>query len=283
LIMAATSPRRSSRASVLSTLSKVAKPATSPVKARPTRQTVAKTPKYLDKVKIEDEEEEIELSSEDEKSTAEESKSDSSINVDSEEEDEEDYDDDEDEDDREIQRIIEKTAEETQNIAKTARQRAKGHKKDAESEEELLSLPMSKPLTEEQLLKKSEKSRRRKMQRELKLEETKRATIDRLLTKQRGGSSSAAEKQAKEDSENSPEMKASLPDPKCIPEGFVRYIDSGEVSLLIVPQGSELFAPVLELSKSDLSCSVCKGQSASYKHPSSLKPFCSVSCYKNLK
>ena len=122
------------------------------------------------------------------------------------------------------------------------------------------------------------------MQRELKLEETKRATIERLLTKQRGSTNNSGEKQTDEVSESSPEMQAAQPDLNRIPDGFVRYIDRGRETLLIVPEGSELFVKTsLNLPKSVPSCSVCKSSSAAYKHPSNLAPFCSVSCFKNIK
>ncbi len=274
--MAPPSSRRSTRAAAVS---KPQKPAPSPVKARPTRQSVVKAPNYLDEVKIEDdseEEEDIALSDDElsvSSSTSSTIKSDESISIDSSE----------DEDDREIQRIIEKTAAETQNIPKTARQRAKtAAESEVEGEEELLSLPMTKALTDEQILKKSEKSRRRKMQRELKLEETKRATIERLLTKQRG----SADKPSEEFSESSPEMQTTQEKgSNFISDGFVRYIDRSQETLLIVPEGSELFVTSIPkaVKSSVPSCSVCKTTFAPYKHPKSFQPFCSVSCFKNIK
>lgn len=298
--MAGTSPRRSARAAAVI---KARKPA-SPAKTRPTRQAAVKNlPKYLTEVRIDEDTtdgEDVEIKLESEVESKEDVESEGSVELSEDEEDEEEEEDDDeesisadesepsisvdDEDEREIQRIIEKTAAETKIIGKTARLRAMAGEASSEHDEELMSLPITNPLTEEQLLKKSEKSRRRKMQRELKLEETKRATIERLLSKQRG--SSAGEKQADEYSESSPELQTeSNQDPNLIPEGLVRYIDRAGETVLIVPEGSQLFPPSSAATHppSASSCSVCKAQSPRYKQPVTLMPFCSVACFRQLK
>lgn len=277
--MAASSPRRSTRAAVQkATVTKK----TAVTKTRPSRSAAStKTAAYLDKVPSS--EDDIELESE--------NNSDLEVESDSEEEVEEEEDisssqSDKSEDDREIRRIIEKTAAETKNIPLTARQRAakqaeKSKEADEDQEEKeqvFLSLPMSKPLSEEQMLLKSEKSRRRKMQREQKLEETKRATIERLLTKQRG----AASDKASEETDEGVESVENLND-NSIPSGCIRFIDRANDTFLVIPVGENCFSPPpTPLVRPTEICAVCKKCPRKYTHPTTGKPFCSLTCFKAL-
>lgn len=278
--MAASSPRRSTRATVQKSAA-VSKTAS---RARPARSVASsKTPAYLDTVPSSDDdiqlESEVEVESEDEEDVETEEEEDSSVSSQSASLSD-------DEDDREIQRIIEKTAAETKNIPMTARQRAAKQAEKAkatdeepeEEEEEFLSLPMSKPLSEEQMLLKSEKSRRRKMQREQKLEETKRATIERLLTKQRGASSEKASEEASLSVES-----AENPTDNRIPDGCIRFIDRADATLLIIPEGVTCFSPPhTPTAQSPLNCAVCEKCPRKYTHPASGKAFCSLACFKAL-
>jgi hypothetical protein len=177
-----------------------------------------------------------------------------SIDLESGEEMEYSEDDELSEDEAEVQRIIAKTSAETARLGLTARQRRLHQQSQAEAnnvlataedndeEEELVALPLSKPLSEEQMLRKSEKSRRRKIQRDAKLEETKRATIERLLTKQQqqkgkgksgGKEANLATDQANSESVTNEGSKQVASD--SIPAGFYRYIDRRDETLILLP------------------------------------------------
>lgn len=144
------------------------------------------------------------------------------------------------EDEAEIRKIVQKTQAEATNLGLTARQRRLQNDQTPENSDEndpeppLLSLPMTRPLTDEQMLRKSEKSRRRKMQQEAKLEETKRATIERLLTKQRG-STSTSNAPASAVDQNGSGTAIAGPSTFDIPSGFYRYIDRADSTLLLFP------------------------------------------------
>lgn len=194
-------------------------------------------------------------------------------------------------DDREIRRIIMKTNAETQILHLTARQKAKS---DATTEHGLghenilLELPTSKPLTEEQVLNKSEKSRRRKMQRDAKIEENKRATIDRLLLKQQKPVPVDASGGLTKEESAAADKIAELASKELQP-GFYRYIDSKSESILQFPNPESLnlsfppTPPTKPETNKILYCDICKKNESKYKHPSNLKRFCSLTCYKLIK
>ena len=202
------------------------------------------------------------------------------------------------EDDREIRRILKKTEAETRNLSLTARQRAKLNGSDSKPIDELSSmapeslLSSSKnanTLTDEQSLKKSEKSRRRKLQRDLKLEETKRATIDRLLQKQ--PKNIVTEQQA--DTETSEQAAQERREQDLILKpGMIRYIDNARQSTLTFPDEETYencikeFKPVILASMSFVqvkgTCQVCNVEPSKYTHPSKGKVFCSLKCYKSI-
>ena len=185
------------------------------------------------------------------------------------------------EDDKEIKRIIEKTEAETRNIPLTARQRAKlagglNHPID------LKEADNSTVLTDEQALRKSEKSRRRKLQRDAKIEETKRATIDRLLQKQK--KPTAPENQSEgqlDESKDSHQLEALLP-------GTLRFISNSHGSFLKFADSESLQSFVSGFSAPrqsghDSLCKICKKNQSKYVHPLNGKSFCSLSCYKLIK
>lgn len=186
------------------------------------------------------------------------------------------------EDDKEIRRIIEKTEAETRNIPLTARQRAKlegGTVDFAESESNLASTA----LTDEQALKKSEKSRRRKLQRDAKIEETKRATIDRLLQKQKKTpvNEEEADNTATIDNDSTDNFK----DPATLESGYMRFIDNNTGTILKFPDDATFEAAISDLTRlpkicTETSCQVCSHGQGKYVHPRSGKRFCSVNCFK---
>lgn len=188
------------------------------------------------------------------------------------------------EDDREIRRIIKKTEAETRNLSLTARQRAKL----TEPDNHITITPIesiSSILTDEQSLKKSEKSRRRKLQRDLKLEETKRATIDRLLQKPpkviaeqvNPETTAQAQERRNKDLMLKPDM--------------IRYTDNSTQSTITFPD-NETFEKYIQqftnsassrpfdCSKSRKICQVCNSEPKKYTHPTSGQAFCSLNCYK---
>lgn len=205
------------------------------------------------------------------------------------------------EDDREIRRILKKTEAETRNLSLTARQRAKLNESDPKPMDESSSTPVettlsssknTNTLTDEQSLKKSEKSRRRKLQRDLKLEETKRATIDRLLQKQ---PKIIAIEQV--DTETSEQAQERLEQDLILKPGMIRYIDNALQSTLTFPDEEtyenciKYFKPVIctsilnenePLAKGKGICQVCNVEPSKYTHPSKGKVFCSLKCYKSI-
>jgi hypothetical protein len=190
---------------------------------------------------------------------------------------------DESEDDKEIRRIIEKTEAETRNMPLTARQRAK---LEGGIQDPLLQGTSHHPETDvisnEQALKMSEKSRRRKLQRAQKIEETKRATIDRLLQKQKKAPvlPTAAEEAAIKEAE-----KVALEDESSLKSGMTRYIDRHTETILQFPDESTFniflsnFIPKPHQNH-DRTCQICKTSESKYTHPSNGQHFCSLSCYK---
>lgn len=185
------------------------------------------------------------------------------------------------EDDKEIQRIIEKSQEETRNIPLTARQRAKLTNEDEEVTEETEQVM----LTDEQTLKNSEKSRRRKLQRDAKVEETKRATIDRLLQKQQKKTPSKEEVEASEALQKATDKELKEAQ-QILSHGTVRFINREKESLVEFPdmetfaQYTQEFLLPANKIKSTATCEVCSKNTAKYTHPSTGKAFCSISCYK---
>ena len=192
--------------------------------------------------------------------------------------------DDESEDDKEIRRIIEKTEAETRNIPLTARQRAKLEGgiqdpllQDTHQETDVIS--------NEQALKMSEKSRRRKLQRAQKIEETKRATIDRLLQKQKKTPTapSAAEEAAIKEAE-----KVALEDESVLKPGMIRYIDRPAETILQFPDESTFNAVMFDfipkpIQNDNRSCQICKTRESKYTYPANGRFFCSLSCFKLMK
>lgn len=194
--------------------------------------------------------------------------------------------DDESEDDKEIRRIIEKTEAETRNIPLTARQRAK---LEGGIQDPLLQNTHQETETDvisnEQALKLSEKSRRRKLQRAQKIEETKRATIDRLLQKQKKTpiAPSAAEEAAIKEAE-----KEALEDGSVLKPGMIRYIDRPTETILQFPDESTFHAAISDfipkpLQNQDRSCQICEAMESKYTHPANGQFFCSLSCFKLIK
>lgn len=196
------------------------------------------------------------------------------------------------EDDKEIRRIIEKTEAETKNIPLTARQRAKLEGKGDEDDEVLVEAQNeAKALTDEQALRKSEKSRRRKLQRDQKMEETKRATIDRLLLKQKKTVPSAASGEAEGSTSEqilnqSAEISAD-PFARTLQSGSIRLIETAQKTILQFADDSTFEAAFTDFSvkpsRRDCVCQVCAKNPSKYAHPSKGTLFCSSSCYKMIK
>lgn len=193
----------------------------------------------------------------------------------------------ESEDDKEIRRIIEKTEAETRNIPLTARQRSKleGTGPSDIIEQTISTNNNEIALTDEQALKKSEKSRRRKLQRDAKIEETKRATIDRLLQKQKKTPVASAESDEKNEENNSDLITINK---TIIQTGYIRFIENSDKSLIQFPDENTFQAAVSEMTRtpkvsSDSLCQVCQKGHSKYVHPRNNKLFCSSACYKLIK
>lgn len=184
----------------------------------------------------------------------------------------------ESEDDKEIRRIIEKTEAETKNIPLTARQRAKLEGNILPEINE--ALPVSGTLTDEQALMKSEKSRRKKLQRDAKIEETKRATIDRLLQKQKKVVPEISNDSNLESGNSKEKKDKSL----ILESGYVRFIENNSRTILQFPDELTFQLALSEfnprhLCKNSL-CEICGKNQSKYVHPVKGKLFCSVKCYK---
>lgn len=187
----------------------------------------------------------------------------------------------ESEDDKEIRRIIEKTEAETRNIPLTARQRAK-LEGGIQDPLQTNSNNQTDTLSSEQALKLSEKSRRRKLQRAQKIEETKRATIDRLLQKQKKTPAPSNDVEAT-DSET-----VQNEDESVLKTGTVRFIDRPNETFLQFPDEStyqtvlsDFIQPKTEFIRKK--CQICHKNESKYTHPRSGHLFCSLSCYKLIK
>ena len=140
-------------------------------------------------------------------------------------------------------------------------------------------------LTDEQALRKSEKSRRRKLQRDAKMEETKRATIERLLQKQKKPSAT----------ENLPEEQANEPaDPvenlDTLQPGIVRFIDNASSDHVCISQTPETFQSFVSEFRAkprqschDSICQICKRIKVNTFIRATLSHFGSISCYKLIK
>lgn len=271
----------------------VAKPIKSPAKRISSR--VSETAVNYEEVKIDSDDSDILLEESEEEivknesdifdgygSEANQIKSSSSddISIDSESESENDnkYGNDESEDDKEIRRIIEKTEAETRNIPLTARQRAK--LEGGIQDPLLLPKEAADVISNEQALKMSEKSRRRKLQRAQKIEETKRATIDRLLQKQKKTTPAPIEETVTKE--------ATLEDESILKPGMIRYIDRPNETVLQFPDESTFNTALSDfvpkpLQSQERVCQICKTCESKYTHPANGRFFCSLSCYKLIK
>lgn len=194
---------------------------------------------------------------------------------------------DESEDDKEIRRIIEKTEAETRNMPLTARQRAKleGGIQDPLLIESNNQHQGTDVISNEQSLKLSEKSRRRKLQRAQKIEETKRATIDRLLQKQK---KTPAAPSADEDAAIKEAERVAKEGESILKPGIIRYIDRPDETVLLFPDDSTFNNIIADFSpkpllNSDRYCQICKANNSKYIHPANGKFFCNLSCYKLIK
>ena len=195
------------------------------------------------------------------------------------------------EDDKEIRRIIKKTEAETRNIHLTARQRTKleGGLQTDEPENQSDS---KAALTDEQALRKSEKSRRRKLQRDQKIEETKRATIERLLLKQKKNPPTPAVSQvdgSNDETLGQDNNKSRDPFARSVESGSLRFIETAEKSILNIPDdftfevAFKSFSDKSDHRPTDCICQVCSKNPSKYRHPSKGTLFCSSSCFKMIK
>jgi INO80 complex subunit B len=135
--------------------------------------------------------------------------------------------------------------------------------------------------TEEELLIKSEKSRRRKHQREQKIEESKTATIQRLLEKQ----GSRSKKMMPNSNEPGAEVEPNAVKREELPPGSSRYLDSKEeTKLFLVP---DVYYNGLTRTAERTDAILCSGPGCKnlkrYTHSGLLKPVCSLSCYRLVK
>lgn len=156
------------------------------------------------------------------------------------------------------------------------------------------ALPASKKkaaLSEEELLKRAEKTRRRQLQRDQKLEEHKQATIQRLLQKQ-----GARSKKMKQEQEGfgggdraDGQVEGQQPRKTALLESSpgYRYTDSAEGTRLLITDEAafkSVFKPSIRTALLGPLCAAA-GCSAPrrYTHPTLGKPACSLKCYKALK
>lgn len=148
--------------------------------------------------------------------------------------------------------------------------------------DEILPSAHKKPdLTEEEILKRAEKSRRRKLQQDQKMEEHKHATIQRLLMKQGAKSKKMKLEQMGEGNASVESLGNALVEEK--PFEGCRYVDSKDTTCLVITNEKtfeQVFAPIAT-PKAELSCSVpgCHNPKK-YTHAKSDRPVCSLQCYK---
>lgn len=128
-----------------------------------------------------------------------------------------------------------------------------------------------KILTEEEQMKRLEESRKRKDIRDQKLEETKMATIQRLLQKQ-SSRSKKLEQKKQEKEETQPDRFVERE------PGVDRYIDSNEKRVWITDARHDFSYPEPTKSK----CIAC-GEAKTYSHPRTNAPLCTkLACYKSI-
>lgn len=148
--------------------------------------------------------------------------------------------------------------------------------------------PIQRKLTEEELLKRSEKSRRRKMQRDQQLEESKTETIQKLLQKQ----STRSRKMAAVDAATAESVMLvgnSTPDANVIlpTANRIVYRNDSQLGPLIILGSKVSFEPqpAGNIKTRDLQlCGVqgCKNPKR-YTHSKLHIPICSLSCYRKVK
>lgn len=147
----------------------------------------------------------------------------------------------------------------------TARQKALLHKQQSQP---LLELPMGykeKEMTEEMMIKREERARKRRLQAAKKAEENKNQTIERLTKTNKAKVKTLKEKRARQS--------------QC---PMVRYVNTVERIMVSFPQGTAFPHPSTELPvRTPLVCGV-NGCSNLKKYSCSKTgvPLCSIECYK---
>jgi INO80 complex subunit B len=133
-------------------------------------------------------------------------------------------------------------------------------------------------LTEEEMLLESEKVRKRKHLRDQKLEESKRATIERLLQKQSSRSKKTAKTPSDDASTSASEeqVQSILP----LSSETKKYVSRRDAEFLMV-SGEEVMGEKYKLPKRPSCCIKGCNNQKMYSSTSG-KPLCSLACYKKL-
>lgn len=170
----------------------------------------------------------------------------------------------------------------------TSRQRAKLAQEAAYYDEPdpitFTSIPKKQPqYSEEELIKRAEKTRRRQLQRDQKLEESKQATIQKLLQKQ----GARSKKMQSEQQTASNLVQRDARESREEERNFVgaRYIDSKDSTVLVVTD-EKMFQQVFgdrPVVQAEQKCSAtgCTNP-RKYTNSKDHKPVCSLSCYNQL-
>jgi INO80 complex subunit B len=159
----------------------------------------------------------------------------------------------------------------------TARQRSILQAESIESTPSLESLSI--PLTEEEQLRKSEKTRRRAVQRDLKLEQSKADTIKRLLQKQ--GTRSKKMKLQEKAEEVVGVRKEKV---NSMGTGMIRYVNNKDQTCARLGVDIPLITHRSRENPKMMTCAVAGcSNPKKYLHSKLLRPVCSLDCYKSLK
>lgn len=147
-------------------------------------------------------------------------------------------------------------------------------------------------LTEEELAVEAEKARRRKHQRDQKLEESKKATIERLLQKQSARSKKTQktikdiEERRESDSQPDATVDPQVPTGRALEDTCLKWLSSRDGNSLLVPDelASSVFEACAAAPPEPTRCSR-KGCSKPKRYSLAAvpnKPICSIECYRKM-
>jgi len=142
----------------------------------------------------------------------------------------------------------------------------------------------SAAMTEEEVLKRAEKSRRRRIQQEEKLEEHKRATIQRLLQKQGARSKRMQVEQAQQDASVATMQASKMMDNRTSGnERCVRYVDRRDETHLVITDEDAynlMFGKQSAPRKEEKCAAPGCNAPRKYTHAKLMRPVCSLQCYR---